>query len=124
MLVLGVRGTQVRNRARLDEIVLVPKPLGFEAPVFLEIEGAGAALAAAEIEDAESAEACSFYDLLIHEVIPGNRAGGRGPFAVIGKNFIAKIEAQHTRNRFCTVHDRAHFATLAEDLLQNPQILP
>ena len=49
---LRVRGAQVRHLLALDQEVLVVKRLGLEPPVGLEVEGAGAALAAAVVEDA------------------------------------------------------------------------
>src|SRR5579863_3335477 len=50
-----------------DELIV--QRLGREAPVLLEVERAGAALAAAEIEQAIPALASAPHDLPIHDVI-------------------------------------------------------
>src|SRR5947209_16514989 len=59
----------LRDGAAGHEVILVGQRRGLEAPVLLEIEGPGAALAAAEIEQPHAALAGAPHHLPVLEVV-------------------------------------------------------
>src|SRR3546814_11308166 len=69
-----------------DLPVLVKERRRLEAPVHLEGIGAGADLAAAEIEDAPSRLAGAPHHSPVHEVVGGVNPGRPAPAAIVGQH--------------------------------------
>src|SRR5262245_20929703 len=73
-LITRIGRAQIGELARLDQEVLVEQRLRLEAPVMLEIECAGAALAAAVVEDLQAALSRVLHHFPVHEIVAGDGA--------------------------------------------------
>ena len=122
-LVFRVQRIVVRQRLGPVQLVFVGQVLGREAPVLLEVVGAGTELAAAEVEQAAAARGRGLHQVPVHEVVAGHFARQVHPAAVVGHDFIAPVERQHGRDQAVVFRDdAAHLAFVAEDLLQQGKV--
>ena len=121
---LGIGRAEVRHLRALHEVVLVVQRLGLEAPVGLEVEGSGAALAAAIVEDAAALFACALHHLPVHEVVAGHCPGFLRAAAVVRQHLVAEVEIEHARDGAVALQDRDDLAGLAEYVLEHVQVAP
>src|SRR5439155_4907898 len=92
---------------------------GLETPVLLEIVRAGAALATAVIENAQTALAAATHQLPILEIVRRQLARVDGVSRVIRQHFIAEIKAKYAAERSRTrIDDSQHLAAISENLGQ------
>src|SRR5471032_2111815 len=121
-LVFGIERIVVGHGVGRVQLVFVIQLRGFEAPVLLEVVGAGAALAAAEIEHAATAQAGAAHQFPVHEIVAGQFARLGRAAAVIGQHLVAEVEAQHAADGAAILGDGQHFAVGAEHLLEQAEV--
>src|ERR1043166_9949365 len=83
--------------------------LRLESPVLLEVERAGAALAAAVVEPLEAALARASHQLPVHEVVAAKLTRQCGAAAVVRQHLVAEIKTQHAGNQPIFMRDGQHF---------------
>src|SRR5947209_4825051 len=98
-LVLGVGGADVGQLADLHEMVLVAQRHLLHPPPALEVPGAGAPLAAAEIEDAEAVVPPPAQDGEVGVVVHSPRARAAVGAGVEGHDDVAEEEVEHPGDR-------------------------
>ena len=95
----GLSGLFCGTSSRGKQLILVSKRRRLEAPVLLEVERTGAALAASVVEDARAALAGAPHQLPVLEVVGGEIARVRGVAGVVRQHLVAEVEAHHAAQR-------------------------
>src|SRR5215470_8046367 len=95
--VLRVERVRVRNLVPAEKRVLVVQRLRVEAPVLLEVERAGAALAAAVVEDPATALAAAAHQLPVLEVVRRELPRVDVIPGVVRQHLVTEIEGEHAR---------------------------
>src|SRR3546814_11204457 len=106
--VLRVQRVDLGHLGEPQQAVLVVERLRLEAPMLLEGVGAGADLAAAEIEDAQAGLAGAVHDSPVYEVVGGKVPGRPAAAALVGQQPDAETAGGHAGARTAVLHNCTH----------------
>src|SRR5262245_12284837 len=121
--ILRIERVRVRDLVPAQERVLVVQRLRLEAPVLLEVERTGAALAPAVVEDPAAALRAAAHQLPVLEVVCREVPRVDVIPGVVRQHLVAKIECEHARHRFAfPVEHRQHLGVAAEDALERLEV--
>src|SRR5258706_11344231 len=98
--------------------------LWLKPPILLEVEGAGAALAAAVVEHAYAPLAGAAHQVPLHEIVARDLPRLLRPAAVVGEHLVAEVKGHHACNEPPVPGHRQHLAVGAEDLPEDLEIAP